>query len=443
MLYASFNFSLDIQVKSREPATLPIEGEWVIDKYIIINDKEMQKDSLSRYIGKSAHFTRDFILFDQEICNSPNYKIKRVDVESYFWESYKVKSNNIGISEKYVYIITVSSKDKYFDDYIRVNENLIIKKAEGALLFLEKKDDKVGNKEASTGSSLDYRQIANDKEKEVRSKSGALIALKSKVSSYGLQNNDYSYRTLWIAYSEGIFLPIMEVKDILLPRMNGFWKMGSDSSLWAHQIKSDSIDKDGNKNIKDGEGSSILFIGHDYVSVEDKAKKLQMLPIDNLSGEPIKLSKIYGQELGNSLLKGIGDLSASRVKSFDLNDTNFGVYRRGGRWILRGRSFDNEGKNKDFDIAYAAPKSLIMYDDLYPSFNNIKLAIPEAVDAYSSPNRDFVVVLTSDMLLVVQITNGHLGDIKGTLKLNQDEVVVMSHWATGFYVDEWTKKVHQ
>lgn len=441
VLYTSLNLSLDVQVKSRNPIKPPVVGEWVVDKYLIINDSELSRERYDEYLGKVAHFTKEFILFDQEICNNPSYKIKRVDASSYFWDTYKVKTNYLGIDEKNIYIITASSKDKYFDDYIKVNDNLLIKQADGVLLFLNRSDYKASPDEGDAYKSLDYKQIADDKEKEVRAKSGLLLALKYKRPGLNDGNDSYSYRTLWIPYSEGSFRPVGEVQDILLPRMNGFWRMGSDKKLWAYSIKGDNRSIEENKNFKDGENVSILFIGHDYVSIEDKNKKLQLLPIDNLLGEPIKLSQIYGKESSNSLLRGIGDLSVPISKTLSLNETNFGVIRRGGRWILRGRTAEGESGYKDFDIAYTAPKSIIMYDDLYPSFSNIKRQIQGAVDAFSSPNRDFVVVLTETELLVVRISDGKLSEINSILNIKDGETVIMAHWATGFYVDEWTKKL--
>jgi hypothetical protein len=434
-LYSSLNLSLNLQVKFSDPSKPPLVGDWVVNKFVIINNDNSVKEE-AKYLGRIAHFSKDIIADDKEICEDPSYKIKRVNSKNYFWDTYKIKTSAIDIKEEYIYVVTASSNDRYFADYIKINDNLLLRELNGTLLFLSKSD--VANKyiEDKSKKALDYKQLANDKEKEVKAKSGVLISLKHKNSK--TNGPQYLYRTLWISIVNNNYMPITETKDILLPRMNGFWKLGEDKGIWAYALKNGvNMDKERIRNINKNIGGSILFVGHDYVSIEDKQNRLQVLPIDNLLGESIKLSKTFGQELSNSLLNGIRYFSDS-VNEKDLKETDWGVFRRGGRWILRGRIMN---PYKEFDITYATPKSLIRYDDLYPSFNIIKTKVPEAVDAYSSPNRDFVVVLTSKELLVLEITDGKLGDIKNRISLNDEEVAIMAHWATGAYVDEWGNKV--
>lgn len=448
ILYRSISIPLTPKIEAAKLLESPLSGEWYVEKYATLRAEDGLKETAEKYIGKTAHFSNDSIFFNEEGFTKPNYKIKLVNSKDYFWDNYKVRTQPIGIDKEYLQIVTISSKEHFLDEYIKIDENHAAKYHEGILLFFRKKTNENTPDSIDEHKSIDYAKLASSKEKESRAKSGLLLGLK--------YNNNY--RTLWISKIDTNYMDITETKDILLPRMTGFWKIGADNdSLWATPIIDNNRlpTEKGNKSTKDLDNLSILFegikfkrhldnvfilfAGSDFISISSD-NTLQVLPLDNLQGDAVSLSRTLGSEKNSSSLDGFNNNSLTQAKGF--NQTNWGIFRRGGRWILRGReilSKDNE--YKDFDIAYAAPKSLTVYDDLYPSFNTVKTKIPEAVDAFTSPNRDFAVVLTSKKLLVVSIQGNTLGEVKQSLDLFKNETPVMAHWALGYYVDEWQKKV--
>ena len=311
-------------------------------------------------------------------------------------------------------------------------------------------------------------------EKEIRAKSGLLLGLRYENPKVEAGQSKYLYKTLWISSVNDKILPIVETKDLLLPRQDGFWKVGISKKiengdakdvLWSYPINSINPTKPINTKSKQikytkTEGSmAIKFVGSNYISIDtvkdvnnnDSEKKysdnqLKILPMDNLMGQSIKLTSLLGREMEKSTLPGTLLNIPENIQDEKLKkvDTNWGVIRRSGRWILRGRmetKMNSKHSFIDFDIPYATPKALTTYDDLFPSFNVIKAKVPSAVDAYSSPNRDFVVVITTTKLMVFTIEGYNLGENSLTLKFKAGEIPVMSHWATGNYVDDWQKKV--
>ncbi|SHI51017.1 hypothetical protein SAMN05444401_0861 [Clostridium amylolyticum] len=431
VLYKNVTLPLAPKIQARNLKTSPLLGDWYVDKYVTLKDKSSYNNEPDKYLGKVAHFSNESIFFNDEGLTNPSFKVKRVNSKDYFWDNYKIKANMIGIDKEYIQIITISSKEHFFDEYLKIDETHLAKYNEGLLLFFTKENS---TNEKQVQKSIDYTQLASEKEQEVRAKSGLLLGLKS--------NN--SYRTIWVSQVNNKFMDIAEINDILLPRISGFWKIGTDgTSLWAAPITSNTI-KDSNNDIQrvqNLQDVSVLFAGNDFICVDNK-KNLQVLPLDNLKGHPLELSKIFVREEDKYSIDGLSNDTITKAKEF--SETNWGVFRRGGRWILRGRKklIDNDGF-KEFDIAYAAPKSLTTYDELYPSFNIIKTKIPEAVDAFSSPNKDFLVVLTDKELLTVPIQGNSLGDVQQRIALKRNETVVMANWATGHYVDEWLKKVKE
>jgi len=213
---------------------------------------------------------------------------------------------------------------------------------------------------------------------------------------------------------------------------------------------------------------SINFVGNDYVcyerdieigaKVDSKSSadhSLEVVPLDTIytgSEVPIVASKVLGEKGleglnsgAKSYLRTIPEKDRNLLKDTPL-PTNFGIFRKNGKWLLRGRlNFSSPSvKNEyaDFNVPIEAPGNLVNYDSLFPSWEVIKQKVPSAVDGYTSPNKDIVVVLTKSKLLVYAIKDNILGeDPLGELQLKNSEVSVMAQWATDDYVKIWSEEV--
>ena len=468
--------TLSSQVSHKKLVVPPIEGSWVVEKCVSIGGAAVDDKKAKQLLGKIAYFSEATVDFNGNTSKDAKYKVKSVNTKSYFWNTIKISAKSLGIQNANVQIITINSNDTFFDEYIRLNELTLIKNYEGILLYFHKAKDSSAtpsyNKENNT------KVLISKAEKEIRSKSGLLLGLRYENPKVGVGLSKYLYKTLWISSVNDKILPIIEIKDLLLPRQDGFWKVGISKKiekgdakdvLWSYPLYSIKPTKPLNKNSRKikytkAEGSMVIkFLGSNYISTDISTDILQdvndndleknhsnnhlkILPIDNILGESIKLTSILGSEIEKSMLTGTLLNAPKNIQDGNLKkvDTNWGVIRRSGRWILRGRverKINSKHPFTDFGIPYATPKSLTSYDNLFPSFNVIKTKIPSAVDAYSSPNRDFVVVLTNTELMVFNIEGYNLGKNLLTLKFKAGEIPVMSHWATGSYVDDWQKKM--
>ncbi|MBX4264978.1 hypothetical protein [Clostridium estertheticum] len=461
--------TLSSQVLHKKLTVSPIQGSWIVEKYVSIGGTTINDEKAKQLLGKIAYFRGDTVEFNGNISKDVKYKVKSVNTKSYFWNSIKISAKSLGIKNTDVQIITINSNETFFDEYIKLNDLTLIKNYEGTLLYFHKAKD--SSAAHSYNKDNNTKILISKAEKEIRSKSGLLLGLRYENPQDDVGLSKYSYKTLWISSVNNKMLPILETKDLLLPRQDGFWKVGignkikngdSKDILWSYPINLLNPTKPINsKKIKytKTEGSiAIKFVGSNYVSTDtvqdvnnnDLEKKysnnkLKIFPMDNLMGEPIKLTSILPREIEKATLPGtiLNINKSTQYEKLEKVDNNLGVIRRSGRWILRGRMPQSNSEDSfiDFDIPYATPKSLTTYDNLFPSFNVIKTKVPSAVDAYSSPNRDFVVVLTNTELMVFSIKGYNLGEKSLTLEFKAGEVPVMSQWATGSYVDEWQKKV--
>lgn len=468
--------TLNTQVLHKKLTVSPIEGSWTVEKYVSIDGATINDKKAKQLIGEVAYFSGTTVDFNGNTSKESKYKVKSVDTSSYFWNVIKISAKSLGIQNANVQIITINSDDIFYDEYIKLNDVTLIKKYEDILLYFHKEKDTSANLTHNKEKEENTKILISKEEKEIRSKSGLLLGLRYKNPKVEAGGSKYLYKTLWISSVNAKLLPIAETKDLLLPRQDGFWKVGISKKiengdakdvLWTYPVNSIDPTKPidiHSKQIKYSktEGNiTIKFSGSNYVSTENvqdvnsnnlekdySNNQLKILPIDNLMGESIKLTSILGREIEKSTLPGaILDISKNiQNKNLKNVDANWGVIRRSGRWILRGRmetKINSEHSLVDFDISYATPKSLTTYDNLFPSFNVIKTKVPSAVDAYSSPNRDFVVVLTATKLMVFTIEGNNLNENLLTLELKAGEIPVMSHWATGSYVDDWQKKINK
>jgi len=466
--------TLNSQVVDKKQTVAPIEGCWIVEKYVSIGGATIDDKKAKQLIGKIAYFSGATVDFNGDTAKDAKYKVKSVNTKSYFWDTIKISAKSLGIQNDDVQIITINSNDIFFDEYVKLDESTLIKNYDGILLYFHKTKDSSDMHLYNKDKENNTKVLISKAEKEIRAKSGLLLGLRYENPEVEAGQSKYLYKTLWISSVNAKILPIVETKDLLLPRQDGFWKVGISKKiengedkdvLWSYPINSITPTKPINTKSKQikytkTEGSmAINFIGSNYISIDtvkdvntnDSEKtysdnQFKILPMDNLMGKSIKLTSILGREMEKSTLPGTLLNIPDNIQDENLKkvDTNWGVIRGSGRWILRGRMETKMNSNHsfvDFDIPYATPKALTTYDDLFPSFNVIKTKVPSAADAYSSPNRDFVVVITTTELKVFTIEGYKLGENLLTLKFKAGEIPVMSHWATGNYVDDWQKKV--
>ena len=140
---------------------------------------------------------------------------------------------------------------------------------------------------------------------------------------------------------------------------------------------------------------------------------------------------------------------AQSVVSIDtqinLNEENVGIVRKSGYWTIKGRVNylqNNEEMYKDFSIKAIPPKEMINYDAHIISWNELKMSIPETIDAFTSPNNDIIGIATHTHLLIYNIIDGSLNNMPlAKIKLPENSSIIMSEWSVGRYPTIWQNEV--
>ena len=196
---------------------------------------------------------------------------------------------------------------------------------------------------------------------------------------------------------------------------------------------------------------NIVFVGNDYISVESldrdrgDRRTLQTYAVDNLQDKnPIKLSDLIGETAMNLFNEG-----ARSVITIDdqvvPNEENFALTRRNGYWTLKGRiNFKDKDEElfREFNIKAIPPRDMVSYDELSIPFDAVRLAIPDVQDVFSSPNNDFIVVITSAHIVIYSLEGYDVNKAPiARIELPSDSTVVMSEWSTDRYPDIWKNEM--
>lgn len=452
----------------------PVVGTWKIIK-VVGKSSNDEKTNSEKWVNKTLEFSGEYMSLGDYYLESPRYQVKQVNGKDYILYSHKSFLRDFNIPDAEMKVITVIDKDKYFCEIVRINESELVLSISNYNFYLKKVSDNVGNnseiqekqKELNSNNFMTYKE-------DSLIRSGVLLGLRSNNA------DGYSYRTIWIASNNKKLSSVLETEGIIFPRRSGFWKIETERNtesertenfLLAYNISTDNTDEVKELQFDYSEwlgkqghiNKRINYIGNDYVSIETIGdghyecngkswykNTLNILPIDSLSSKKsVKLTDIFGQESIASIKLGIEKIMDKlKIREGNLinKDTlldSFGLERKMGHWVLKGRinyMLEDKFCFADYNINIIPPSSLVIYDELNIPWTNIKNKVPEAIDAFTSPNKDIVLVVTKKEIIVYGIQKGEIE--KTPLKridLKDNEVVIMAEWATGDYVENWGK----
>jgi len=445
----------------------PIKGTWNIEKYKTIGKSTLATEDVNKLINKTAEFDVNCASFDDEMCNNAEYKIKNIDAKYYFSHTYNIDLSVLGINIKDIEVISVTSGEKLFYDFIRINEKQLLAYMDNTFFYLTKISEstdiakKMKENEGGQESAKEQKGTGADSRQ-----SGILLGLRGDANE---GQGGLSYRTLWISSINCKIGPVKETENLLVPRKTGFWRLGvkrSTNEGYTNDVIF-SYPMEGNKNLSEPKSQinipsnffrKILFVGNDFVSTEysfingigkkGSVNRLQVLPMDKIyDSKGIKISDVAGEN-GKSALIAAGNAFLSSHEDKELyegtpREDSFGILRKNGHWAVTGRINSKEAVSDaflDFNVNIMPPSKMLNYDNLHVSWKEIKQKVPDAIDVYTSPNKDIALIICKNVICVYAIQGKKLSDraIK-RINMKDGENVVMAEWATGDYVERWGK----
>jgi hypothetical protein len=457
----------------------PILGKWVIGEAIKSSYLNANTD-YEAIVGRDALFHKDGVVIGDSYTTQPSYKIKYVNAADYLLYKYKSTPKLLGIEQENIEVVTILNDNTYFFEFIKISDDYMLININDTFYSMERVVEEVSLEEIQRYINVEKTMLRTFGVVEDENlQTGVLLGIKIPTYDEANQVPDWDYKTIWINSQNRKISGIYELDTLLLPRKNGFWVIDTQRKITEKYItdeitatpkfrivKDEIIEDDlsffmvqmevetkliEEKNSMPSILKNILFIGNDYISVENidldrnSRRTLQVYAIDNLQEKrPIKLSDLIGENGKNIYAEG-----ARSVLSVDPtiipNEENVGLTRRNGYWIFNGRinyKQNDEELFKDFNLRAIPPKEMVSYDELSIPWDAIRLVIPDVVDVFSSPNNEFMVVITSSHMVIYYMEDGDIiNDPVAKIKLPYDSSVIMSEWALGRYAKLWENEV--
>lgn len=450
------NSSIDTSGKLIAPQNkfIPVSGKWKIVEELGGEGSSSSKGNVNNLIGKAIQFSKQYVRIGNYVLQEPSYKIRKVNFNEYMLFTRKSFLKNFNIKSKEIEIVTITSREAFLCEIIRLSEDKLVLNIENNSFYLQKISDKVdGNLPKGIKGNIDFL-----KEDDL-TRTGLVLGLRYPSGSISQGETKYKYRTLWIGAKNKKIHSILENKDIIFPRRNGFWKIdvgGSrispdDNAINAYNIAANGLSRGASPILASkaedmGLNNIIInYVCNDYIGIETTGTEniLRVVPIDSLPVlRGVKISDLAGPEGADAMRNAMeNQMLNKKINSIiPMDEENFGLIRKMGHWFLKGRVNKSLNDYVDFDIKIVPSSRLVFYDNLNVTWTEIKNRVPMATDAYTSPNGDIAVVLTKDKLFIYAVNNGKLEDTPlRKLQLNTGETVIMAEWATGSYAEGWEK----
>lgn len=462
------------RIVAPENNTPPIKGKWTIEQFVDSPYKNSKDEKSQDLTGKEALFHKDAVIVDDQHILEPSYKVRNVNTSDYLLYKFKTDAQYLGIKEQYTDIITVLSNNQYFYEFIKYNDDNMVVFLDDKFYFLHRTIDEISKEEIQRYISVEKNNLKASNYSQIESlNSGVLLGIKKYNYNELDQVEEWSYETIWIKSNDKLITSSYKVENLLVPRKKGFWLIDmvraningalidNIKAIPKTEFEEDEIEfttsfyvnNDKMRSEVNKEPSllkNILYVGNDYISTEviDKStnrKALEVYPIDYLDGgSPIVISDIVDPIGIKTFRDGALNLLKSDPDLF-LNEESFGLVRRNGYWTMKGRiNYQLEEKElyKDYNIKTIPPKELVNYDELSVPWSTIKSKVPNAIDAFTSPNKDIIIIETRSNILIYSINENEISkNVIGKIKKDNSETVVMAEWASGRYTNLWEEEV--
>lgn len=436
----------------------PLRGSWSIES-VHGNSTEgfSQIESIHELLGEKVLFSENFVRIGNYRIENPSYKSKRVDAEKYLLFNHLELEEGVSLGMGEITVITIENEDRMLGDFIGLEEGegiLFIENFSLKIRFLS--EEVAEDSTRTTPLNSENNGIFFGNRENGTGKSGVLFGLRNDSEGTGGDPLS-SYRTLWISMDNKVLREVREKKYLFYPRRDGFWKLNmgngeiTTSPVFSTELSSSTpfLKKSENspKNV------AIDFICNDYIAVryriENEKKELRRVVeinrLPDLSG--ISASELLGplgiKNIQEGILKEMTShgVISGQADSGDESLMNFGVTRKMGHWFLTGRfnyQVDERDFSSDYPLNMIPPTNLVFFDEAKVDWTDIKDRVPDALDAFGSPNGDFCIIRTKKTLYLYDIQNRKLSPSpKHKITIGENEKPIMAEWATGKYLDLW------
>jgi hypothetical protein len=283
------------------------------------------------------------------------------------------------------------------------------------------------------------------------------------------------FHTYWIT-REGASVQVVEGMRLLVPRKSVWWEIGvtelkhvnseaGSEAVWAAPLGAthprthvlpvsddDTCPDEINTYSVSWAGSDYVALHHAYESTcgahpvagEESfmARLDEMQHSEQRSLPQLKLSEVAGTEAFRAMELGL-EVANSKPREdetpIENSEKSWVVMRSRGRYRVLGTTPVDRGKGGDiYDIPFDPPKSLVGSNDLSIGWDAILDKMPDALDAYTSPNSDMVVVVTARYLNIFDVKDRQIAARLARVPI-ESSAVIAAQWAIWTEADRWNE----
>ena len=282
-------------------------------------------------------------------------------------------------------------------------------------------------------------------------------------------------KTLCITTENDSLKIIADIPEIILQRDTTYWRIGikrsvynneTEDQLWMCPLNDEpeikGIEVYRGETCEGSEEYKINFVNEKYIVVYSSGGGYCIgnahpsfwydyfwIQFDTLKNKynwignialniPNDLSKIFNQDFYTSFLndgKKVYDSLHEKSKwALEKVPTKIYLYRQNGKWHTGGEYYWScevaRGATEEFEVTELPTTNFIGNDKLSISWDTIKTYIPNAVDAFSSPDGKILVVDNGNSFSIYKLFNSHIPSTPSlTYDVQGSEVnVVMIKW---------------
>lgn len=439
-----FNQESDFTLRLLPPAAppLPLQGTWEIAAPLRQPENNGTLPQTQNWLGRKIYFDRNRVLLGQYLLDASSYRVKKVPALAYLNSQRQAFPEDFAFTQNRLEVITLADTHHFFCELIPLTSEEFILNLFSQSYYVRKITDDVEEKvfAGSTKTAVDL--TAPDRTSNIPT--GLLLGLRRP------EGDGYKYRTLWLPLYERQLALILETEKIVFPRRSGFYELQIQSTATEDLLFLNKLPQEGEREIFLSEAAAgtvrrrLDYVGNDYVSLCEthtyplldgmtkEVSVFKIVAVDSLPATPaVTIEELLGEK----------DLNLVAENMLQPEDS-FGLARRKGYWVFRGRSFsyhDGQTKYHDFPLSVIPPNHLVFYNELSIPWPRVKNHVPQALDVLTSPTEDVAFVFTHEEILVYTLQQGNLAALPlQKIPLLEGEEIIMAEWALGHYVDNWT-----
>lgn len=425
-----------------------VQGTWGIESKEQIADSSNGKADLEK--GDELYFDPELVLMKSRYTTTPVFSSKYVNGKNYFLYKYGNHEAVQAQIDKNLEVISISDGERFYQDILMLDHNTILFVYSGDLYRAKRKSDTVDKNLITEYIALDREILSGSKSLE-RIDTALLLGIRTADEIEGRSVNNY--HTYFIRKNEEGNITVYLTRDLFIPRQNSYWTAEhfmdyTKEPLEVIKAKDIGIKENSKNSISSKNKLITTFVDPNYISYMDTKEgepgsDYNMKELDNLSGEPLKITDLAGAT-GLKILSETTSKEAAGLgidpKEIDVQEEveNIGIVRENGKWVFATYlHYEKEGsvKTKKVNLNIVPNNDIDMDSEKNFSWAKIKNMVPDAIDAVSSPKEDLIVIQSPDELLIYS----HEDTVYpiASIPLYGSSSIVMEEWASERFSSLW------